>query len=219
MKIEYIIPSNILDFEKVSDYFRKYVQPLGRPRTTVRLVSNELLLESDRPSMLVLANRLIGVAFDLNWEYIMEPLQNWSPPGGWCGDTERDTPEFALIRHGPPLRPLEKFVYEPPPYERDRADLESVSELAVGMSAGMSAGLGDNHRRYMKDGFYMKADANSLISLAKQFIYLSQPEVPVGERAVYAPTFEYDPKTSRFIIVRSEFRQDVPWAGGPSDGT
>ena len=205
MKIEYIIPSNLLDSDRVSDYFRKYVQPLGRGRTTIRIVDGELFLESNRPGLLVLAVRLINIAFGLNWEYVMEPLQHWTPPGGWYGDMEPDTPEFSLMRDGPPLRAQESFVYEPTGYKQ-AGSLEPVSSLAIGIIGSIDS----NH------GFYLKADANSLISLAKHFFYLSQPEVPMGENRVYLSTFEHNPKASRLRVVLSEFRRDVPWDRDPS---
>lgn len=201
MRIEYTIPANLLDSDRFSDYFRKYVQPLGRNRTTIRIVNGELLLESNRPGLLVLALRLVNIAFGLNWEYIMEPIQHWTPPGGWFGDMEPDTREFSLMRYGPPMRPQEKFVYEVPGY-KSIGGPEPVSNLAIGITGDIES----NH------AFYLKADAHSLISLAKHFIYLSQQDVPIGESRTYAPTFETNPKASRLRVVLAEFRQDVPWA-------
>jgi len=204
VRIEYIPPKNYLDIAGIMNYFKKYVEPLGRGRTTVRLVSNELLLESDRPGMLVLAVRLLNITFGKNSSYIMEPMQEWGP-GKWYLDMEPDTPEFVIARQGPPLTPPSEFAFEPPPYDPKDPGLERVSKLAVGVD-------GDLQGIY---AFHMSLDAISLISLAKQFIYLSQPEVPVGEGMIYKPTFDHDPRVSRLRVVLTEFPQDVPWAKLP----
>src|SRR2546426_1440777 len=145
MKIEFTPPDNNLDTAGINDYFKKYVQPLGRGRTTVRLVGNELVLESDRPGMLVLAVRLLDLAFGRNWEYILEPMQEWGP-GKWYLDMEPGTPEFSIMRHGPPLKSSLTFVYEPPSYSRPTPSLDHLSSLAIGVIGDVE---GDH-------GFWMK---------------------------------------------------------------
>ena len=206
MRIEFTPPDNNLDVAGIGNYFKRYVQPLGRGRTTVRLVSNELLLESDRPGMLVLAVRLLDLAFGRNWEYIMEPMQEWGS-GKWYLDMEPGTPEFSIMRHGPPLTSSMTFVYEPPVYNRPTPSLDNVSKLAIGV-------IGDVEGSH---GFWMKLDVASMISLAKHFIYLSQADVPIGESMVYQPTFEYDSRVLRLRVLLTEFPQDVPWAKLPTN--
>ncbi len=192
-------------------FYNEYQKPLGRSRISARLVKDELVLRADRPGFMTLAVNLLDVGLGRHRSSTFEEVQEWGS-GNWYLELEPGSPPLSFVREGTALDMPDGFVYEPPPFEPNSLlRLEPVPNFAVGIE-----GTAEQY------SLFVLADAASLISLAKHFLYFGQPDVPSGEGITYKASYEHDPKVSRAYqreprisklrVERASFPQEVPWA-------
>jgi hypothetical protein len=192
-------------------FYNEYQEPLGRGRMSAQLVKDELSLKADRPGFTNLAVNLLDVGLGRHRSFTFEEVQKWVE-GNWYLELEPGSPALSFVREGLALGMPDGFVYEPPQFEPNSPlRLESVPKFAAGIE-----GTVEDYN------LFILADAASLISFAKRFFYLAQPDVPSGEGITYKQSYEPDPKVSRAYqreprisklgVERASFPQEVPWA-------
>ena len=205
MKIEYNPSEDRLDLAEPSRFYIRYLRALGRGRVSVHLAGPQVLLRADRAGLLSLTARCIDIAIGRIQSHTLEQVEEWES-GSWYGDLEPGCTALTISRNGDPVNLPEGFVYEPPPFKRNASPkMESVSRFILEAEGT----VGEIY------SVILSTDAASLISFAKHFVYLAQPEVPPSENFVYKSSHNQKPKISTLKVEIAIFPQDVPWAKAP----
>ena len=202
VRIEYNPSTNQHDLAEPVRFYNEYQKSLGRPRRSVNLSDHKLLLKADAPGFVSLGVRLLDVGLGRVRLWTFEEIQEWGT-GNWQGDLEPGCPPLTFVREGLPLELPHGFVFEPPPFSRGS---QPTSEPPLVLSIEIEGTLGDSY------SLFVNANANALVSLAKQIFFLSQPNVPISEGFTYDQSPQGDPRILTMRIERASFPENVPWA-------
>lgn len=205
--MSYDPPSSPVDYRGPKKFHREYIAPLGRGRKNVKMFTNEVIIESNRPGMLNLATNLIDLSLaGFIDEFRLEPVEELDPPGGWFGDLEPNSPTILVERIGPPSHSPNGFRYEVPPFRIEfRPAMENGSTIEL---------TRDRYKGNLEA--VIRGTTSALLSMAKHAAYLSQ--APDGAKIVYGRSEGVNDARNRLVFQRTRFAEGVPWAKSPTGG-